>query len=57
MTEGAVDGMHQQCNGREFEQSLGDGGGEGSPACCSSWDDRVGHNLATEQEVKFLLSI
>ena len=25
-------------NGREFEQALGDGEGQGSLACCSPWD-------------------
>ena len=24
-------------NGHEFEQAPGDGGGQGSPACCSPW--------------------
>ena len=32
------------------EQALGDGGGQGSLACCSPWGRRVGHDLATEQE-------
>ena len=30
-------GWHHQLNGREFEQSLGDGKGQGSLACCSPW--------------------
>ena len=29
-------GWHQQLNGHEFEQALGDGEGQGSLACCSS---------------------
>ena len=37
-------------NGRESEQALGDGGGQGSLVCCSPWGRRVGHDLATEQE-------
>ena len=28
---------HHQLNGHEFEQALGDGKGQGSPACCSPW--------------------
>ena len=28
---------HHRLNGLEFEQSLGDGEGQGSLACCSSW--------------------
>ena len=30
-----LDIMHQQPNGHEFEQTLGDGEGQGSLACCS----------------------
>ena len=29
--------QHFQLNGHEFEQTLGDGGGQGSLACCSPW--------------------
>ena len=28
---------------------LGDSEGQRSPACCSTWGCRVGHNLATEE--------
>ena len=28
-------GWHHQINGHEFEQALGDNGGQGSLACCS----------------------
>ena len=30
-------GWHHQLNGNEFEQALGDGEGQGSPACCHLW--------------------
>ena len=30
-------GWHHQFNGHEFEQTLGDSEGHGSPACCSPW--------------------
>ena len=30
-------GWHRRLNGHEFEQTLGDGEGEGSLACCSPW--------------------
>ena len=30
-------GWHQQLNGHEFEQALGDTEGQGSLACCGSW--------------------
>ena len=29
--------MHPWLNGREFEQTLGDGEGKGGLACCSPW--------------------
>ena len=30
-------GWHYRLNGREFEQALGDGEGQGGLACCSPW--------------------
>ena len=30
-------GWHHRVNGHEFEQALGDGEGQGSLVCCSSW--------------------
>ena len=49
-TEEEMVGWHHRLNGHEFEQTLGDSEGQGSLACCSSWDCRVGHDLATEQQ-------
>ena len=45
-------GWHQELNGREFEQTLGDNEGQGSLACCSP----RGHKDSnmTEQLSKFL---
>ena len=37
MTEDEMVGWHHQLNGCEFEQTLGDGRGQGSLACCSLW--------------------
>ena len=37
MTEDEIVGWHQQLNGHEFEQTLGDGEGQGSLVCCSPW--------------------
>ena len=37
MTEGEVVGWHHQLNGHEFEQTPGDGEGQGSLACYSTW--------------------
>ena len=37
MTEAEMVGWHRQHNEREFEQTLGDGEGQRSLACCSPW--------------------
>ena len=37
MTEDEMVGWHHQPNEHEFEQTLGDGEGQGSLACCDSW--------------------
>ena len=36
-TEDEMVGCHHWVNGQEFEQTPGDGGGQGSLACCSPW--------------------
>ena len=36
-TENKIVGWHYQLNGHEFEQTLVDGEGQGSLACCSPW--------------------
>ena len=33
-------GWHHYLNGREFEQTPGDNGGQGSLACCSPWSHK-----------------
>ena len=51
MTEDEMVGWHLRLNGHEFEQTLGDGEGEGSLACCSPWGRKESRQkLATEQE-------
>ena len=37
MTEDEMVGWHHRFNGHEFGQTLGDGDGQGSLACCSPW--------------------
>ena len=37
MTEDEMVGCHHWLNGHEFEQAPGDGDGQGSLACCSTW--------------------
>ena len=42
--------QHHQLSGHKFEQTPGDGEGQGTLVCCSSWICRVRHNWATEQQ-------
>ena len=44
MREDQMVGWHHRLNGHEFEQAPGTGDGKGSLACCSPWDQRVGHD-------------
>ena len=37
MTEDKMVGWHPRLNGQEFEQTLGDGEGQGSLVYCSPW--------------------
>ena len=39
-TEDEMVGWHHQLNGNEFEQTWGDGEGQGSLACCSPWGSK-----------------
>ena len=43
-TEDEMLGWHHRLNGHEFEQTPGDGEGQGSLACYSPWGCRVRHN-------------
>ena len=45
---------HHRLNRHEFGQTLGDNEGQENLVCCSPWDHRVGHNLATEQQQYYL---
>ena len=40
MTEEEMVGWYHGLNGHEFEQTPGDGEGQGSLACCSPWGRR-----------------
>ena len=40
MTEDEMAGWHHQLDGYEFEQASRDGEGQGSLACCSSWNHK-----------------
>ena len=36
-TEDEMVGWHHRLNGHEFDQTLGDGEGQGNIMCCSPW--------------------
>ena len=40
VSEDEMVGWHHRLDGHEFEQSSGDGEGQGSLACCSPWDSK-----------------
>ena len=40
VTEDEMVGWHHGLNRHEFEQSLGDGEGQGSLVCCSPWGQK-----------------
>ena len=42
-------GWHHQFNGHEFEQTFGDGEGQGSLACWSTWGLRVRLNSNNQE--------
>ena len=56
-------GCHHALNGREFEQALGDGEGQGSLMCCSLWGrkeldmtERLNYNRELDATAKTQLS-
>ena len=57
MTEDEMVGWYHWLNGHEFEQTPGDGEGQGSLVCCSSWGHKESdtHDLATEQQQQRLV--
>ena len=50
MTEDEMVACHHGLSGHDFEQTSGDGEGQGSLMCCSPWGHRFGHDLTTEQQ-------
>ena len=48
MAEDKMVRWHHQLDGHEFEQTLGDGEGQGSLVCYTPWGCRVGHDLVIE---------
>ena len=43
-------GWYHQLNGHEFEQTPGDGEGQGSLACCSPWGRKQSDTIEQKQE-------
>ena len=57
-TEEERAGWHHQLNGREFEQTPGDSGGQRSLSCCSPRScRRVGHYLVTKQQQSWVSTV
>ena len=52
MTESEMAGWHHRLNGHEFEQTLGDSGGQGNLVFCSPWGHKESDTTeqATEQQ-------
>ena len=48
-TEDEMVGWHHQLYTHEFEQTLGDGEGQGSLACCSLWGHKESDMTTNEQ--------
>ena len=49
MTGNEMVGWYHRLNGHEYEQTLGNGEGQGSLACCSPWDHKELDTTATKQ--------
>ena len=63
-TEDEMVGWHHWLNGHEFEQAPGDGEGQGSLACCSSWGrkesditERLSNNLESQVDMMYCTSL
>ena len=56
MTEDEIAGGRHRLSGHEFEETTGDGEGQGSLACCSSWGHKGQDTTATEQQKKFIFA-
>ena len=55
-TEDESVGWHHWFNGHEFEQSLGDGEGQGSLVCCTPWGHKVLDTTESLNNNKLLLA-
>ena len=53
-TEDETVGWHHRLDGHQFEQALGDGEGQGSMVCCSSWGCK---DWVTEQQCQSQIGV
>ena len=51
MTEAEMAGWHHRLDGHEFEQTLEDGEGQGSLACCSPWGCKELDTTKQQQQI------
>ena len=51
MTEDKMVAWYHRFNGHKFEQTPGDGEGQGSLACCSPWGHKELDMTVTEQQI------
>ena len=54
MTEYEMVGWHHQLHGHEFEQTLGDGEGQGSLVSCGPWGRKESDTTEQQQLTDFL---
>ena len=57
MTKDEMIGWHHRLNGQEFGQTLGDGEGQGSLACCSLWGHKDSDTTEWLNSNKILLCL
>ena len=50
MTKDTMVGWHYCFNGHEFKQAPGDGEGQGSLACCSTWGHKESDTTEQQEE-------
>ena len=57
MTEDEMAGWHHRLDGREFEQALGDGEGQGSLVCYSKWGCKESDTTQRLNNRQYFLSV
>ena len=60
MTEDEMVGWHHRLNGHDFEQTLGNGEGQGSLACCNPWGCKeldMAERLNNNKRLQLILNV